>query len=321
MVNPIQRNYSYDQQVGQVGGCARPSAPYDLDRGVAGVDLKPGQGVFYNSSTNKWVLPTTTAERLLVTHMVAFFPSDFNYDIAAPTTNNITEVQYPADTVAPLAKFGSFYALAGETVETGDSAIYNETTGKWIKYSPAAGTPNDLQKVPFRFYVDPLKTVGDGEIVEIWIPGPVYSFPQLNAFEAVTAKVSLTATEIKQLRASPAELVAAPGATSLLQFVGATLVLTAGTEVLSETDDNLAIEYDDGSAVAASGTIESTGFIDASADNTTTATPAADAIDALADVLNKNLALVNTGDAEFGGNASDDAALDIYITYRVLDLS
>lgn len=131
-----------------------------------------------------------------------------------------------------------------------------------------------------------------------------------------TASVTLTNAEIKALAASPKELVAAPGAGKLLEFVSAMLILTAGTEVLTEADDNLAIEYDDGSAVAASGTIEATGFIDQAADTVTNALPAADAIDASADIVNKNLALVNLAD-EFAGNATADATMEVIITYRV----
>jgi len=318
----IQRTYSYSQQIGQVGEIARPSAPYDTDMGIAGVELKPGQGVYYDAATGKYILPTDEATRKLVTHIVSFNSNDYNTDIGSPTTNNLTEVVFDADEVIKkLVPFGSVFVLAGETLEDQDAVIYNEATGKWIKYAPAGPSANDLRKKTFTVYLEPGKTVGDGEIVEVKAATPNYGFSAITPIEAETVKVSIPAADIKTLRATPYELVAAPGANKLLQFVSAMLVLTAGSEVLTETDDNLAVEYDDGAAVAASGAIESTGFIDAAADTVTSAIAAGDAIDALADVANKNLALANTGDGEIAGNASDDAVLDVYITYKVLDLS
>lgn len=317
----IQQDYTYHQQIGQVGGCARPSAPWDLDRGAAGVELLPGDGVYYDAPNDNWIKPVDAATRKRVTHIVSFNANSFNFDIASPATNNVSKVVFAIDEIVPLAAFGSFFVMAGETVEVGDPAIYNEATGKWIKYVPASGTANDLRKVPFQFYVDPKATVADGEIVEVKIPSPVYAFPVIGDIEATTVKVSIAVAAIKTLRATPVELVAAQGADTLIQFVSAVLVLTAGSEVLSESADNLAIEYDDGSAAPVTGAIEMTGFIDQAADTMTNAIASADAIDALADVVNKNIAILNTGDGEFAGNASDDAALDVYVTYRVLDLS
>ncbi|MCK5133218.1 MAG: hypothetical protein KAR40_13835 [Candidatus Sabulitectum sp.] len=315
----LQKDYAKKLQIGQVGSNARPSAPWDIDRGVAGVELKPGDGVFYDAATNRYIKPTTADTRKLVTHIVTFNSNSFNTDIAVPSTNNTSEVVFAIGAVMPLAVLGSFFVLAGETVEAGDAAIFNESTGKWIKYSPI-GSAADLRKKAFEFYLDPGATKGDGEIVEVRIPTLNYAFPALASVD-VTAKVSMTALEIKALRATPIELVAAPGADTILQFVSALFILTAGTEVLTETADNMAIEYDDGNAAAVTGAIESTGFIDAAADAITNAIPAGDVIDASADIVNKNLVLLNTGDGEFAGNASDDAALDVYVTYRIVSLA
>ncbi|KKN06906.1 hypothetical protein LCGC14_1072510 [marine sediment metagenome] len=131
--------------------------------------------------------------------------------------------------------------------------------------------------------------------------------------------VNLTATEIRALVATPKELVAAPSAGELLEFVSATLILDKGTSVFTETgaNDNLAIEYDGGSAAAASETIEMTGFIDQNADFTTRAIPVKDPIDAAGDVVAKNLVLVGLDD-ELGGNGENDSQLTVIITYRVI---
>ncbi len=321
MVDFIQRTYERHLQIGQVGDCARPSAPHDFDRGVAGEDLKPGDGVLYVPATDNWFKPTTDAERKLVTHIVTYNKNSTNQSITSPTTNNITEIVFSAGEMMPLAVFGSFFVLAGETVEDGDAAIYNQTTEKWIKYNPASATPNSLRKKAFEFYPGPGKTVGDGEIVEVRIHSGNYAFPEMDSIDSVTDKISLTAAQIKLLQSTPFELVAAQGADTLIEFQSAMLVLTAGSEVLTETADNMAIEYDDGNAVAVTGAIEATGFIDQAADTITNAIPVGDTIDALADVVNTNIALLNTGDGEYAGNVSNDAALDVYVTYRVLNLA
>ena len=315
----LQKDYAKHLQRGQVGSNARPSAPWDVDRGIAGVELKPGEGVYYDPTGNNWIKPVSAETRKLVTHIVSFNSNSFNTDIGSPSTNNISEIIFAIGAVMPLAVLGSFFVLAGETVETGDAAIFNETTGKWIKYSPI-GSSADLRKKAFEFYLDPGATAGDGEIVEVRIPTANYAFPALSSVD-ITVKVAIPAADVKLLRATPYEIVPAPGAGKVLQFVSALLVLTAGTEVLTESADNLAIEYDDGSAAPVTGAIETTGFIDAAADAITNAIPAADVIDASADIVNKNLALFNTGDGEIAGNATDDAVLTVFTTYRVVDLA
>lgn len=317
----IQTSFAKHLQKGLPGMLARPNAPHDYDMGVAGVEVKPGMGVYYSAGTNKWILPTSDATRKLVTHIVSYDPTSFNTDIAAPATNNITEVVFAADAIIKLAAFGSFFALAGATLENDDAVIYNESTEKWIKYAPSTPTANDLRAVPFVAYLDPLQTVADGAIVEIRIPSRSYAFTSLNALPAQTIKVSLTAAEVKVLRATPFELVAAQGADTLIEFVSAVFVLKYGSEVFSESADNLIVEYDDGTGIAVSATLETTGFIDQAADQITNLQAIGDAIATLAAAANKNLVLFNSGDGEIAGNASDDSVLEVHVTYRVHDVS
>lgn len=128
--------------------------------------------------------------------------------------------------------------------------------------------------------------------------------------------ISLTNVNIKALNASPKELVAAPGAGKVIEFVSAMMVLDYGSDVLTESADNMAIEYDDGSGLAVTGVIESTGFIDAAADTIKTIIATEIANDDAADMVNKNLVLVNNGD-EFAGNATADTTIKVVVSYRV----
>jgi len=131
-----------------------------------------------------------------------------------------------------------------------------------------------------------------------------------------TIKVTLTAAEIKALAGSPKVIVPAPGAGKALSFIGATLRLVAGSEVLSENADNLAIKYKGGTGLQVSETIEMTGFIDQSADTIINVVPIKDAKQTSANIANEELFLVNLAD-EFAGNASNDAELVVVLTYRV----
>lgn len=136
-----------------------------------------------------------------------------------------------------------------------------------------------------------------------------------------TRKITLTAEEVKALRATPAELVPAPGANKILSFVEGMAYLKAGSEGLTESADNLSIKYTNGSGVAVSETIECTGFIDQTADTATSIEKVKDAIVAGSASVNKALVLHNTGDGEIAGNASNDAELVVFVTYREFDVA
>lgn len=128
------------------------------------------------------------------------------------------------------------------------------------------------------------------------------------------AEVALTSAEILALRATPKTLVAAPGAGLLLEFVSAVLLLDATATGYTETADNLAIRYTDGSGAIVSQAIETTGFIDQTADTMTTAEAKIDAIVAKSGCENKALVLHNTGDGEF---ATGTGTMRVKISYRV----
>jgi len=132
----------------------------------------------------------------------------------------------------------------------------------------------------------------------------------------LTDTVTISNAEIITLRASPKQLVAAPGAGKFLELVSVVLILDYGSEVLTESADNLVVEYGT-SGADATGAIESTGFIDQAADQMNITLGAGIVTDTAADLVNNKLQLFNTGDGEIAGNASADTTMIAKVTYRI----
>lgn len=126
-------------------------------------------------------------------------------------------------------------------------------------------------------------------------------------------QTTVTNAEFLAIRATPKTIVAAPGAGFGLQFLGGWITIDY-TGAYTETADNLAVRFTDGSGTVVSGTIEATGFVDATADSYMVMVAAAPTG---ACVANAALVLHNTGDGEYGGgNAANVITVTTY--YRVV---
>jgi hypothetical protein len=127
-------------------------------------------------------------------------------------------------------------------------------------------------------------------------------------------QTTITNAQFLAIRGTPIAIVAAPGAGFGLQFLGGWITIDY-TAAYTESADNLAVRFTDGSGQIVSGAIETTGFVDATADSyqlmvalAPTTGPA---------VVNAALVLHNTGDGEFGGgNAANVITVTTY--YRVV---
>jgi len=116
--------------------------------------------------------------------------------------------------------------------------------------------------------------------------------------------VTVPTASVLTLRATPYELVAAPGAGKLNVFEGAMIQLDYAGTAYTESADNMAIVYTDASGVVVSTAIEATGLLDATADTMVRALPVLDAIVANSASENKALVLDNTGDGEYATGTS-----------------
>lgn len=129
-----------------------------------------------------------------------------------------------------------------------------------------------------------------------------------------TQTTTITNTQFLAIRATPISCVAAPGAGFVNQFLAATISIDY-TAAYTETDDNLAFKYTDGSGAQASITVETTGFVDLTADSMVNVTPFATQPALM--TANAALVLHNTGNGELGGgNAAN--VITVTVVYRVV---
>lgn len=130
------------------------------------------------------------------------------------------------------------------------------------------------------------------------------------------ATVNVTSAELLALRATPKTLVDAPGAGFLLEFVSAVLMLDATATAYAENagGSNLGVRYTNGSGAKVSSDIESTAFIDQTADTMTTAVAIKDAIVAKSASENKALVLHNIGAGEL---VTGTGTLRVAVSYRI----
>lgn len=132
---------------------------------------------------------------------------------------------------------------------------------------------------------------------------------------------NLTSAQVKALRATPLTIIPAPGAGKMVVVESLTLQLNyGGTNAFTESTANLVLQYtDSGTDITAS--IETTGFIDQTADTVAIIYPATIATAAAATaVVNEAVELFNTGAGEIAGNAANDNTLNVIVAYRVVDM-
>jgi hypothetical protein len=135
--------------------------------------------------------------------------------------------------------------------------------------------------------------------------------------DCMVEEITLTNAEIKALLAAPKELVAAPGAGKLIQFLGAVLFHDYGSNALTGNHD-LTLGLNDG-AVPVAAVIGFGDFPLKAADHIYVVQPGLALNGTAATTLNQNLALLGAGN--YGGNAAADTVWRIKVAYRILDFS
>lgn len=147
--------------------------------------------------------------------------------------------------------------------------------------------------------------------------GTIYNFPAQSTGPAVVPTISTTAalgvpffTEVTipaasvlTLRATPYELVPAPGALRTLVLLGGIATLVFNSVAYTESTANLVVRYVNGSGTAASASIEATGLADAVASTSSTIAPA-NGVVASSVAVNGAFVLHNTGAGEWANSGN-----------------
>lgn len=132
-------------------------------------------------------------------------------------------------------------------------------------------------------------------------------------------RVEISSAEMLALRATAKELIPAPGADQVLQFVGVVIKYIADDTGYTESNANMVVQYSGGQDVCTA--IDVTGFIDQTSNEIRSAFASETALATTVDLYalrNTSLVLFNNGAAEWTGG---DGKLDVRVLYCVHDFS
>jgi hypothetical protein len=128
--------------------------------------------------------------------------------------------------------------------------------------------------------------------------------------------VTIPAASALVLRATPYEIVPAPGAAKFVLPIMGSIALDYGGTAYTESGGNLALKYDSGSGAKCSDDIEATGFADVTADTITSIIGKKDTLVAAASMVNKAVVLHNIGGGEWANSGNSPLYVKLY--YMVL---
>ena len=131
----FQRQFSIRQQEGLPGMLAHSQVPHFALQCLAGVALRPGDGVYIDRADGKVKLPTSAAERGDVCGIVLYNQDSPEKTAAAvpATAQSAQYIEIDADNPVRVGFLGIYWGLAGETLQPGDDVEFNQTTRRWIR--------------------------------------------------------------------------------------------------------------------------------------------------------------------------------------------
>ena len=155
MTNVVQVQYDINPQIGYPGGLAEPERPYAFTNGIINVPSaatrkpRPGDGVFYDQSENRWAVPTSDAEARLVRGILSYRLDTVQSVLSATPAgaNSNSYIEYDDNDPVRIGIFGTFFIVAGEALEYDDRLIWDRTDGKWNVVASPVVAGADLNAV------------------------------------------------------------------------------------------------------------------------------------------------------------------------------
>lgn len=220
--------------------------------------------------------------------------------VLGPSTNNVAAAEDTFDVI----KGDQAYLELGDTVTRGQY-LTADANGKGIPAVIVAGTPLYVGA-----YAEESGVVGDHILVTL-VPCVI-----ANDTGIVTANVTVSSAELLALNATPKQLVAAPGAGKALIMVDAQFNLPYNSAAYAgiAAGEDLEIRYTNGAGQLVA-TVETTGFLDATASAYRHVYPASAA--AIAPVENAALVL----DLASGEITTGNSPLKLRVRYREITLA
>ncbi len=236
------------------------------------------------------------------------------YRLVKFSTSDTTVIQASAATDSLIGVSGSVGAASGESVDVTFVGIGEITLGDTVARGGQVTSDASGRGIPA---VDGNSVAGkvlkSGVVGDV-VPILLHAAGDSDASPLFQADVTITASQLKALNATPQTLVAAPGAGKILVPTLVQLFLDYATTAYDgiAAGEDLNVRYTNGSG-ALCATIEATGFLDATADAYRWVTPTTAA--AVAGVANAALVLhMATGEI-----ATGDSPLKVRTFYRVID--
>lgn len=131
--------------------------------------------------------------------------------------------------------------------------------------------------------------------------------------------ITVSSAEMLALAASPKTLIAAPGSGKVARFKGIDLFLDFNSAAYTITagGDDLSVRYEDGTGAIVSQTLDTAGFLDATADSHLAGEPVDEVGGDLADHANKALVLDNIGANEY---TNGDSPVYAKVKYEIVSV-
>ncbi len=135
-------------------------------------------------------------------------------------------------------------------------------------------------------------------------------------------KITLTNSEIKNLVATPVEVIPAAGVGKMIFINRVTYKLNAGSEALTDPGGFFLLRFTDNSGDNVTEGMDMTGFIEQAVDMYKSEGPTqiATSLHTATEAENANIVITNFAGPDIAGNPSNDATLSLGIQYVVLDL-